>query len=343
MRKEHLFNSLIVILTIGICFLILEVILKFTIYSSKEYKKSHGTDSRYEINTTEYKTIISINSLGIRNSEIYPKREGEYRILCLGDSFTFGLGVNDDSAYPKVLERILKKEDEKFSVINCGGQPYAGTCYNLLLNKGLELKPDLVVLQVFIGNDFYDAIYGSASQKGLTGELPKGKVAEYCRTIDFLWNRLIQIRYIDDILFKLNLRYGNRGIFLREYPKLEKGAVDLELEYLQKIHKLCISEGIGVVLIVIPSKAQFFKKDFLYNSKYNYKKPNNILKEFCKENDIYYIDFLDKYEIMPRNKVENFYYTRDLHWTASGHKHAALELSSFILAHFAATPKEPST
>ena len=74
-----------------------------------------------------------------------PKRRN--RVLCLGDSCTFGYapGVTDEATYPAVLG--LKLDPERFEVLN-GGMPAFGSldCHDFLLYRGLELKPDVVVI-----------------------------------------------------------------------------------------------------------------------------------------------------------------------------------------------------
>ena len=56
---------------------------------------------------------VSTNSLGLRGSELEPK--SNYRILCLGESVTFGWGVKNAETYPSQLQKRLGVE-----VINAG-------------------------------------------------------------------------------------------------------------------------------------------------------------------------------------------------------------------------------
>jgi hypothetical protein len=49
----------------------------------------------------EFETTVRTNSLGLRGAEIDRSRE---RILCLGDSFTFGFGVEEEDAFCAQLE-----------------------------------------------------------------------------------------------------------------------------------------------------------------------------------------------------------------------------------------------
>ena len=57
---------------------------------------------------------MSTNSLGLRGPEIdSPKKH--LRVLCLGDSVTFGWGVEEQNAYPALLQQKIMAE-----VINAG-------------------------------------------------------------------------------------------------------------------------------------------------------------------------------------------------------------------------------
>lgn len=99
----------------------------------------------------------SNNSLGFRGSREYaPKKAGVRRILCLGDSFTYGIGVNDDQTFAVHLERHLRETQSAAEVINAGC-PGKGTDYELKLFQsiGAKLRPDVTILS-FFSNDFQD-------------------------------------------------------------------------------------------------------------------------------------------------------------------------------------------
>jgi lysophospholipase L1-like esterase len=102
---------------------------------------------------------VSINSIGIRERELTPeKEEGTFRILCLGDSVTFGYGTENDKTYVKVLESILREghPDCRFETINAGIGGFT-TLQELLFLKmvGLGFDPDLVTVG-FVLNDVTD-------------------------------------------------------------------------------------------------------------------------------------------------------------------------------------------
>ena len=59
----------------------------------------------------EFEAPVTINSKGLRNPEIpYEKPANTYRILALGDSWTFGFRMNEPDAYPRQLERMLQAD-----------------------------------------------------------------------------------------------------------------------------------------------------------------------------------------------------------------------------------------
>ncbi len=105
---------------------------------------------------------VRTNSLGLRDAEILPEKPaGELRVLALGDSFTFGLGVPGDAAWPEVLERLLAGERGGTPRVVNGG--FAGGGFRpsgylpWLESTGLTLEPDAIVLG-FCLNDIHPRV-----------------------------------------------------------------------------------------------------------------------------------------------------------------------------------------
>ncbi len=106
-------------------------------------------------------TQIKINSQGFRDSEYaIEKPENVYRIIVFGDSFTFGLGVENNETYPEQLEILLNRENEKkFEVLNFGF--YGHTLIKevaYLEAKALNYSPDLIIIGITLANDFKQTI-----------------------------------------------------------------------------------------------------------------------------------------------------------------------------------------
>ncbi len=98
---------------------------------------------------TGWNTAIEINSAGFRDREFArPKPPRTLRIAAIGDSLTFGNGVQLEATYPKVLERLLAEPGgPRIEVLNLGVAGYdAAEAVHFLEARGLEHEPDLVVL-----------------------------------------------------------------------------------------------------------------------------------------------------------------------------------------------------
>ena len=112
-----------------------------------------------------------INRYGLRGPEIEPdKPDGVFRVLVLGDSFTFGAGVADDESFPAQLQPLLAGScatPRRFEVINAGVSGYntADEVVNLERRWLPELEPDLVLLTFYV-NDAYDDTRMAAAMRG---------------------------------------------------------------------------------------------------------------------------------------------------------------------------------
>ena len=99
---------------------------------------------------------VRINSLGFRGPQIsIPKATNCFRILVLGDSFTFGQGVAESDIYTSLLEEELsaKFQRKKIEVVNLGVMGSSAIDQiKLLKNLGSLLQPNLLLIG-FNGND----------------------------------------------------------------------------------------------------------------------------------------------------------------------------------------------
>ncbi|HYG61370.1 MAG TPA: hypothetical protein VEL74_02210 [Thermoanaerobaculia bacterium] len=113
-------------------------------------------------NRAEFDTRVAINRAGLRGPEVGPRQPGTLRVLALGDSFTFGVGAQQEETYPARLEMVLRERGVRAEVLNAGapgfGVPDAVAWYEA---HGVPLQPDVAVLAVFMANDLQDASPGA--------------------------------------------------------------------------------------------------------------------------------------------------------------------------------------
>jgi len=109
---------------------------------------------------------VLINGLGLRGPELtLAKPAATRRLLVLGDSFVFGIGVDQEHLFTTQLQQLLDSRGAgRFEVVNLGVAGYSTDQQLLLLEElGLRLHPDVVLL-VMCDNDFeantQDFVYG---------------------------------------------------------------------------------------------------------------------------------------------------------------------------------------
>jgi len=111
------------------------------------------SDTRIKIYGVEART----NDIGFRDQRavLPPKAPGEFRIIVLGDSFTFGPGIEYAHVYTSLLQEQLQRGHPQVTVINLAVEGYNIIQYAAVLEEvGLSLEPDAVLVALFPVNDF---------------------------------------------------------------------------------------------------------------------------------------------------------------------------------------------
>ena len=134
-------------------------------------------DTCVRLKTTEYDGILKTNTRGMVGPDVADaKPAGEFRVVVLGDSYTVGGQVPYEQTFPAVLERDLHDAGYgNVRVINAGVGGYTTFNESRLLAEDLAwLKPDLVVVAAFLGNDVSENVLATAAGYRDAPEHPKG-------------------------------------------------------------------------------------------------------------------------------------------------------------------------
>src|SRR5262249_26953744 len=129
------------------------------------WRNEPGARRRQPVNPSEFghedaTWMIENNWEGFRGPERFTggSHENLYRILCIGDSITFGFNVDQDAPFTRQLEALLRARypSRQFEVINAGvpGWTWAQGVRFLELH-GLALNPDLVIMAHGTNDQFY--------------------------------------------------------------------------------------------------------------------------------------------------------------------------------------------
>lgn len=284
----------------------------------------------------EWDVMVKTNSLGLRDGEVV--ENGRKKVLILGDSFTFGYGVENNETYAEVLE---KKLNGSVDVINAG---YASgystdTEYVYLKNHGLKLKPDVVILGFFIGNDAAD-INANEWDVDNKGEIKKVRSITYY--IDD-YNRLrvfgLEKSWYYDYnvyltqnshaytFFKNRLKHikesfetADNTIYNNEHDENMSISINKTKELIIKMYNITNKNNASFLVLFIPSKEQVYGAK-IYDKKHNLLDLDGINIEF--------LDFFAKNNIkvlylLPYMRYEKgIFFDVDPHWNRKGHELAA--------------------
>lgn len=358
-RYKRLLQNIALLLFVIVIFLVFcEITLRILkISASYDYPKGmYQKDSLLgyrmtsnfvgEIIKPEFKTDIYTNSQGLRDVEYGEKTENEYRILALGDSFTWGgYGTELEETYLKLLEKKLNQENGMtFRVINAGVPGYNTQQEFLYLKeRGIVYKPDMILLS-FVLNDFME---NSINLEDII--IKDGvKVADEAKTgvllevrsfllINF-WSYRSFERGITNLLGKLVQKLVNKdikdtkrlvGLFLKDTSSDSNSEVKLTFEILDDMNDFLKDEDIPFVIVIIPLKYQVddsLKQKFIEINNLNlddldFEKPQTMIKNWARKNDVIIIDLLPG--LKSENKNNDFYWNLNPHFNKEGNEKVA--------------------
>jgi len=285
---------------------------------------------------------VAFNHLGLRDRERSMEPiPGTIRILALGDSVTFGAGVAEEDAFPRMTEALLNasRTDGRTSVevLNFGIPGY-NTIHELaqLRELGLALHPQVVVVG-FLYND----VELSTEQRIHRGQTiqPDGvheapNALSLARRVKSSINASIVYLKQHSLFFAwLTPRLG---IALRPFGAKGFGQVgEVEDQYVDSnpnwhrvrtalldMKRLCDERKIQLVVVVIPAMTKFTESD------YPIKKYHEAVLGFCQAHSITCLDLLPPFWGLDGTKF--WISPTDGHPNAQGHRIMAEALTKFL-------------
>jgi lysophospholipase L1-like esterase len=207
------------------------------------------------LNTMFQGKYVRTDTLGLRDAEIVQrKKEHMYRVICLGDSSTFGWGVDEGKTYPADLQFLLNEHlaQKAIEVINAGQIGYSSYQGKIFLKKYLlDLSPDIVTVS-YVLNDI-DKIRFFNNRKLADSQIPMVH-SKLMGIKNYIMDKRI---YFLAKRFTLWLMRNNQqlsAIMYKNYYENSKIRVS-NLEYrenLQDIIALCKAKNIKLVFIIMP-------------------------------------------------------------------------------------------
>ena len=207
---------------------------------------------------------ITINRQGLRGKEEYEDDapEDRMRVICLGDSFTLGYGVDDSETYPAQLETL----NPRIQTLNMGQGGYSvGQCYLWYERDGGQLYGDVLVVALIL-DDVWRMTGGRMANGAAmpSFELVEGMlqvggqpVPEKIATGEPIDNRGGWLGF----LFERSAIFRTVGLVVaparkaREQTNLHE-QLQVALAILDEIKKLAEARGTTMVLMIVPEQVE---------------------------------------------------------------------------------------
>ena len=321
-----------------VTFFLTEIVFRCYHYFRPSFVFYDSSYNRFRGKPNDPDYDFHLNSRGFKDVEFNPQRSaGMYRILGLGDSFAYG-AVPYQHTYLTLLEENLNKGGRKAEVLNMGIPGLGPRDYlALLVNEGLELKPDMVLVSFFVGNDFVEA-----------GQRP---LYTYSYVASFIYylivarkgfqgNVIYSAGYDDhapsftDTAF-LEIESNRSEIYRKQNVAFESDFLAAR-GYLTEIKRICDERQIKLAVVLIPDEVQV---NHTLQSKvvqtkavdplnFDFTLPNRLLASKLKQQNIQVIDLLDSFGEAATRTI--LYKPNDTHWNIAGNKLAGELIASAL-------------
>ncbi len=201
--------------------------------------------------------VVRINSLGFRGTEITPQpAPGTLRVLALGDSQTFGNGLDLSETWPQQLEQLLQAaRGDRWEVVNAGVPGTDTWQHEILLRRLLPaIHPHAVVLALYV-NDVvprHDPLSAQAST--LTNTWSKRLIYLLKRSSVVTWAYYLLLPWYDRQFVGDN-SVEEAVLSGKSDPRAERGWRQVE-HSLTEMKELCDARGVGFLVTVLPRRDQ---------------------------------------------------------------------------------------
>jgi hypothetical protein len=262
-----------------------------------------------------------LNADGLRDVDYGPKLPGAYRILLIGDSFTFGSGVEDDAAiWPAHLERRLAElrplpEVSAYEVLNGGIAGSLTDKWVALYRQQRELfRPDFVLVVFFVRDGTRMEPVADRLAAGSLARIHAEPLAQLSTTYRYFREKFLAIHFGRQL----------ERFFVDSYV----GSAEQTVEWQRaQANLLALRDGAAA------DGARFGLATFpmlygLERDPYPFQPAMDALERFCRAHDIPHLSLLPAFR--GRQSSDLWVSTANKHPNAEGHAIAAGALLPFV-------------
>jgi lysophospholipase L1-like esterase len=306
----------------------------------------HKPNNTFITGGKDFRAAIHTDGYGFRNAWPWPER---VEIVAVGDSLTFGHGVEDDQAWPALLAKKLPQGRLINLGLSGGGPQQYLRVYETF---GTRLHPKLLLVGFFVRNDFWDADMfdrwlksgaggnylvwrdlGRPKNVSLSLQQPIGKLI---RSLQWRGQLIARKSHLYNLLLytlghlktwvpsetrifqtpdgsRLELAPGDLVRSIKE-ARPEHRVFHIAVEALQRLHFIARANGTNVLIVLQPSKEEVYLPLLGEPAP----DPGDPLRAVLGELGIPYLDLLQDFRLRADNG-EVLFFEVDGHPNARGY------------------------
>lgn len=271
------------------------------------------------IDTGECRWTVRSDKDGYRVSKI-DSTSGPV-VLCLGDSYAFGYGVDHEQTYTGLLQ---KKFAGSLRLINAAVPGYGPVQYEQVLDYSLQqgIKPVCVIIGTYVGNDIHDSVWQKnvAVRNGVLGN--RGDARSLVKMNSHLYRLFSKVYHRvsigDDEAFQFQEAMSkaenwNSGIL----QKAERAYADR----FSAIASRCRENSIPLLVMIIPPRISVASTSTISGDLNHDGADLPVLHAARIMTDLQ-IPFIELTSQLVGQPLNEIYFRHDGHFTPRGHQYA---------------------
>jgi hypothetical protein len=330
-----------VVIIFMLTFVLLEGSFRLYHYMTPVFIFPDNSDNRFRGKPFDSDFGFRLNSQGFKDTEFQKdKPPGSIRIVGIGDSFVFSSVPYQYNFLTLLEEKLNAPSIQRFDVLNMG---IPGTSpreyFSVLVKEALQLKPDVALICIFVGNDFIEISPKPVLHRSFVIAMAK-YVYDSLQHVEGSKSYGVRTQYDDEAptfsdAYFLEIEAGRTEMYIKS-DKMLSERLPRVMAWMDEIKTVCESHGIQLFVMLIPDELQLntelqqrvLEKRGTDKNNLDFNLPNNRLGEELRARNIRYLDLLEPFRL--RNRDIRLYKLRDTHWNIAGNRLAADLLHNFL-------------
>jgi lysophospholipase L1-like esterase len=282
-------------------------------WNNKWDYKACDSNQRHIIKKNEFNFGYNCNNQGYRGNDFEKeKKEGEFRIMCLGDSWTEGVGSSEGNSWPEQLNNKLSSNFNFINLGKAGSDPLFSI--NSFKRDFIDYNPDLIILSIN-NSDIYDLAVRGGVERFRDNDKVFFKTGPWWEII-YSFSHIFR-KFIYVLGYDRSFNKNDEIYFISS---------EILAQEIKEFYQYCQSKGIDLVLVLVPDQYEMENITLVENDQATYYYNIYLLKML--EKLIQYnlnIPFFSLQECyvnkgMTPENANYFYWEFDYHHNDEGYK-----------------------